>query len=162
MEEPKPADPVAAAKTILDAMLGYLGFVVEVREDESSEEPALQVYTEEAERLVGRRGERLDDIQYLLNRLLQARIPGAPRVRLDVEHFRNMREDQFLERIRELADRVRTTGRPVKLQPLNAYYRRLVHQAFKDDPQVTTVSPNDTARVKRIALVRRSPTERSR
>ena len=100
-------------------------------------------------------GETLDDLQFLLNRLLQAKDRQAPRVIVDVEHYRTMQQDGFLREIRVLADQVRATGRPVQLEPMNSYDRRLVHNAFKDDPQVTTVSPHDDARLKRITLVRR-------
>ena len=74
---------------------------------------------------------------------------------VDVEHHRTMQQDGFLREIRALAEQVRITGRPVQLEPMNSYDRRLVHTAFKDDPQVMTVSPPDDARLKRITLARR-------
>ena len=74
---------------------------------------------------------------------------------VDVEHHRAMREDVFLKDIRALAEQVRATGKPVQLEPMNSYERRVVHGAFKDDPQVTTYSPPDDARLKRITLQRR-------
>ncbi len=141
-----------AAKEILDTMLGYLGFVAEVRRDEAAGEHALQVFTAEAALLIGRRGDRLDDIQYLVNTLLHSKLPGAPRVRVDVEHHRAMQEDKLLEGVRAVADRVRTTGRPAQLEPLNAYHRRLVHNAFVGDPDVETASPKVGGRLKRITL----------
>jgi len=136
-------------------MLGYLGFVVRVEPDANQPESGLQVFTEEANTLVGRRGDRLEDIQYLVNRLIQAHEPKAPRVRVDIEHYRSMKEDGMLEEIRGLAERVRASGRPIKLDPMNSYERRMVHSAFKDDPDVATWSPDDRGRLKRITLVRR-------
>ncbi len=153
----KTRQTIETAREILDSMLGYLGFVVDVRDDDSTGAPALQVYSEEGELLVGRHGERLDDMQYLLNRMLQSRIPDAPRVRVDVEHYRAMREDKLIERVRGLAERVRATGSPVTLNPMNAYYRRLVHNAFKDDPHVLTWSPKDNKRIKSIVVKLRNP-----
>lgn len=149
------ADPLEVAREILDTMLGYLGFVVDVRIEGTDGGRGLQVHTSEAELLVGRGGDRLDDIQYLLNRLLHVRLPDAPKVRVDVGHFRVMREDRMIEEIRSQAERVRTGGRPLKLQPMNAYYRRLVHNAFKDDPVLETWSPRDQSRLKRIVIRRR-------
>ena len=66
-----------------------------------------------------------------------------------------MREDAFLKDIRALAEQVRATGRPAQLEPMNSYDRRIVHNAFKDDPQVTTYSPPDDARLKQVTLLRR-------
>ena len=141
---------------LLDTMLGHLGYAFDIQESAGPDGVlTLQVYTAEAERLIGPGGRALDDLQLLLNRLLQARDRHAPRVIVDVEHYRTMQEDGFLREIRALAEQVRATGRAVQLEPMNSYDRRLVHNAFKDDPQVTTVSPSDDARLKRITLVRR-------
>ncbi len=141
---------------ILDTMLGHLGYAFDIQESTGPDGVlTLQVYTAESERLIGRGGQTLDDLQFLLNRLLQAKDRQAPRVVVDVEHYRTMQQDGFLREIRALAEQVRATGRPVQLEPMNSYDRRLVHNAFKDDPQVATFSPPDDARLKRITLVRR-------
>ena len=113
------------------------------------------MHTPEAARLVGPDGQTLEDLQFLLNRLLLARSPDAPRVTIDIEHHRAMKEDHLMQHVRAAADQVRQTGRPVQLEPMNSYDRRLVHQAFKDDPEVMSVSPNDDSRLKRITLQRR-------
>jgi spoIIIJ-associated protein len=62
-----------------------------------------------------------------------------------------------VQRDRELAERVRVTVRSLQLEPMNSYERRLVHNAFKDDPDVATWSPSDSARIKQITLVKRQP-----
>lgn len=143
-------------KEILDDLLGLLGFVVTIEEAGTPEAPVLQVHTPEAARLVGPEGQTLEDLQFLLNRLLLAKSPDAPRVTIDVEHHRAMKEDHLMQRVRAAADQVRQSGRPVQLEPMNSYDRRLVHQVFKDDPEVMSVSPNDDSRLKRITLQRRS------
>jgi spoIIIJ-associated protein len=144
------------AKEILDTMLGYLGFVVQIEETETPGGPCLQVFTGEAEALIGRDGERLDDIQYLLNRLAHKRDVDAPRVRVDVEHFRTMMEDELVQEAKHLAEGVKATGRPAKLKPLNSYFRRVVHNAFLEDPDITTWSPRDNARLKQVVIKRRN------
>ena len=143
-------------KELLDTMLGFLGFVAEIDEQTNeSGNQVLQIYTEESRRLIGRDGETLDAIQFLLNRLIQAKNKDAPKVTVDCEHYRSMREDRIVQRVRELAERVRITGRSLQLEPMNSYERRIVHNAFKDDPDVATWSPSDSARIKQITLVRR-------
>lgn len=143
------------ARQILDSILGYLGFVVTIEEDDGPDGPTLQILTEEADALIGRRGDTLEDMQYLVNRILQRRMPGAPRIRVDIEYYRTMREDKLVQRVRQLADRVRATGQPALLQPLNSYYRRIVHNTFVDDPDIQSVSAQGPGRFKRITLKRR-------
>ena len=143
-------------KELLDTILGYLGFVVEIQESRNeADNLVLQIYTEESRRLIGRDGETLEAIQFLLNRLLQTKDKDAAKVVVDCEHYRSMRDDRIVQRVRELAERVRITGRSLQLEPMNSYERRIVHNAFKDDPDVATWSPDDAARIKQITLLKR-------
>jgi spoIIIJ-associated protein len=145
-------------KELLDTMLGYLGFVVEIAESTNEAgNLVLQIYTEESRRLIGRDGATLEAIQFLLNRLIQSKDKNAEKVIVDCEHYRSMREDRIVQRVRELAERVRITGRSLQLEPMNSYERRIVHNAFKDDPDVATWSPSDSARIKQITLLKRQP-----
>ena len=143
-------------KELLDTILGYLGFVVQIEESQNEAgNPVLQIYTEESRRLIGRDGETLEAITFLLNRLMQSKNKEAGKVVVDCEHYRSMREDRIVQRVRELAERVRITGRSLQLEPMNSYERRLIHNAFKDDPEVATWSPSDSARIKQITLLKR-------
>ncbi len=137
---------------LLDTLLGYLGFVTEIEEIETPAGLRLLVHTGEAERLIGHQGETMEHIQFLLNRLLQAEDMSAPKVTVDVEHYRAMREDELVSRAKHLAEGVRRTGLPVQLEPMNSYQRHLIHDAFKEDPDVLTVSTGEDARLKRITL----------
>ena len=139
----------------LDTMLGLLGFICEIEETQDDYGVHLQVYSAEKDRLIGRNGELLEDIQLLLNRILQAKDKHAPKVQVDIEHYRSMRDDDLAQRVRQVAEIVRQTGRSYQLEPMNAYERRIVHNSFKDDPEVMTWSPPDDARLKRITLRRR-------
>jgi len=143
-------------KELLDTILGYLGFVVQIEEAKNEAGGlVLQIYTEESGRIIGRDGETLEAITFLLNRLIQSKDKEAPKVIVDCEHYRSMREDKIVQRVRELAERVRASGRPLQLEPMNSYERRIVHNAFKDDPDVATWSPDDSARIKQITLMKR-------
>ena len=145
-------------KELLDDILGFLGFVVEIQESQNEAgNIVLQIYTEESGRLIGRDGETLEAIQFLLNRLLQTKDKDAAKVVVDCEMYRSMREDRIVQRVRELAERVRITGRSLQLEPMNSYERRIVHNAFKDDPEIATWSPSDSARLKQITLLKRQP-----
>jgi spoIIIJ-associated protein len=142
---PQPAE-------ILDTLLGYLGFVATIELEDHEGTPVLQILTHEPERLVGRREEVMEDLQHLVNRILASQKPPGPRVIVDVQHHRAMRDDALIEKVRQLANVVRATGRPMQTLPLNSYDRRIVHNLFKDDPEITTSSPPDESRLKRITL----------
>jgi spoIIIJ-associated protein len=145
------------AKETLELMLGHLGLVFEVEEAEPSGRHVLNIHSREGGRLIGRDGHVLEDLQYLLNRILNRSEEGAPNVIIDVEGYRQKEKQDFLGRIRELADQVRQTGRPIALAPMNSFDRRLVHQAFAEDPDIITVSEEGSSRLKQITLTPRNP-----
>ena len=145
---------------ILDTLLGYLGFVAEVTEEQNDGNATLQILTNETDRLIGRHEEVMDDLQYLVNRILASQNPPGARIIVDVQHYRSMRDDALVAKVLQLASAVRASGRPMQTAPLNSYDRRIVHNAFKDDPELVTWSPPDDARVKRITI-RKRPVRRS-
>jgi len=75
---------------------------------------------------------------------------------VDVEGYRQKEKQDFLGRVRELADQVRRTGQPFVLAPMNSFDRRLVHQAFAEDPEIATQSEESSARLKQVTLTLRS------
>jgi spoIIIJ-associated protein len=137
---------------ILDTMLGHLGIAAKIDQEDGPGGPTLQIQSGDSRLIIGRNGERLDDLQYLVNRILRRQIPDAPRIKVDCEHYRSIREDKLAEEIRGIAERVKTTGRPFELRPLNAYYRRQVYGILADDPDVETRSPEGSERLKRITI----------
>jgi len=142
-------------REILDTILGHLGFFVRIEEQEIDGHLILQIRTNEPARLIGHREERLESLQLLVNRILFAQDHQAKRVIVDVEHHRSMRDDAFLQRIRQLADAVRVHARPIETEPLNSYDRRLVHHVFRDDPNLVTESEEGDAKIKRIVIRKR-------
>jgi spoIIIJ-associated protein len=144
------------ARETLELMLGHLGLVFEVEELEPAGRHVLNIHSRESGRLIGRDGQTLEDLQYLLNRILNRNEEGAANVIVDVEGYRQKEKQDFLGRIREMAEEVRRTGQPLVLAPMNSFDRRLVHQAFADDPQIATHSDEGTARLKQVTLSLRS------
>lgn len=140
------------AHKILDSMLGKLGFEVEIEEQETEDGIALQVSSEDSKFLIGRHGERLDDIQYLVNRILQKHDEEAPRVKVDCDHYREQEEERLEEQARGLAEKAKESGKTMRMRPLNAYHRRIVHNALVDDEEVETTSPRGNDRLKRIEI----------
>ena len=143
---------VETATRILDTMLGHLGITATIEAQETQDGPCLQIHSTDSKTIIGRDGDRLDDLQYLVNRILRRQFPNAERIKVDCEHFRTIREDQMAAEIREIAERVKTTGKSHQLRPLNAYYRRMVHNILVDDPDIETHSPQGDDRLKRITI----------
>ncbi len=140
-----------AAEKILITMMGHLGFQIKVTREMDDGELTLQISSEDSKSIIGRNGDRLEDIQYLVNRVLQKHFPDAPRVKVDCDHYREEQEDNLMNKARELAEKVVKTGKSVRTRPLNAYYRRIVHHALEDS-SVETSSPRSAARYKRVEI----------
>jgi spoIIIJ-associated protein len=146
-----------SAKKILDTMLGHLGFTATLEIQQTDDGPAIQVMTHESELLIGKDGDRLDDFQYLVNRILRRHIPKAERIKVDCEHFRAMQEDKLNTEVKGIAERVRATGKAFRMRPLNAYYRRLVYNALLNEPDIESHSPEGDDRLKRIVIQLKTP-----
>ena len=131
-----PAQP----KETLEQLLRHLGFEATVEEHPYEDGLFLDVKTDESSRLIGRQGQTLTDLQYLLNRLLFQADETAPRVTVDVGGYRAQARDALIAKAKEAAEKVRRWGDVVELEPLNAFDRRIVHNALKDDPAVETHS----------------------
>ncbi len=90
--------------------------------------------------LIGRRGDTLLNLQYLVNLILNRRYPGDASVTIDVEHYRHRREEQLTELAMRMAERVKEHGNPITLEPMPASERRLVHLALAEDNELETNS----------------------
>lgn len=143
---------VESAAKVLDTMLGHLGFSANVEIQSSPEGPCLQIHSGESRALIGRDGDRLDDLQYLVNRIIRKHYPTAPRVKVDCEHYRSIQEDRLNQEVKSIAERVKSGGEPFQMRPLNAYYRRLVYNVLAGDPEIVCHSPDGEDRLKRITI----------
>jgi spoIIIJ-associated protein len=143
-------DTLDHARETLGAMLGSLGFAATVSADRATS--TLHVSSGDGPLLIGENGDRLEEIQHLLNRIVLDHDKTAPRVHIDIDGYRATRDCRLIEEAEEIASRVIATGRTVKLEPMNSYQRRLIHHHFKDHLAIATSSPADEARIKRISL----------
>jgi spoIIIJ-associated protein len=131
-----PAQP----KETLEIILAALGFPAAVEEHKMDDSVLLDVKTDDAGRLIGRQGQTLADLQYITNRLLFQQDANSPKVMVDVGGYRAQAREALAKKAKEAAEKVRRWGDAVELEPLNAFDRRIVHQALKDDPDVETHS----------------------
>ena len=118
----------------------------------------IDITGEDAGYFVGRRGQVLDSLQYLLLVMVTHDKPGTARVRihLDADGYRKRREESLKELARSLADQVRATGEEAVLEPLNALERRIVHTELQDDPDVETYSEGEDQNRHIVITSRRS------
>jgi spoIIIJ-associated protein len=93
--------------------------------------------------LIGRRGETLRSFQFLLNLLVSRKVQKWPQVVVDVGNYRQRRQESLEGLARRMAERVRQTGRPIMLEPMAAYERRIVHLALRDDASIYTESAGE-------------------
>ncbi len=93
--------------------------------------------------LIGRRGETLRSLQFMLNLLVSRRVQKWPQIVVDVGNYRQRRQESLEGLARRMAERVRQTGRPIMLEPMAAYERRIVHLALRDDKTIYTESSGE-------------------
>jgi spoIIIJ-associated protein len=141
-------------KAILEELLHRLGYDAQVQEQKHDDSLLLEVQTEDSGRLIGRQGQTLADLQYLLNRLVFQQDPQAPKVTVDVAGYRKQQEEALIQRAKEAAEKVRRWGDVVELEPMNAYDRRIVHTALRDDPDIETHSVEVAGSNKKVILLR--------
>ncbi len=142
---------VEGGQKVLVTLLNKLGLESEVSIEEAHEGACLQIHSEYGRYLIGRGGDRLDDMQYLVNRIVQKHLPDAPRIRIDCDRYREENEQRLIDTVTRLADAAKETGEQQKTKPLNAYHRRIVHNTLKEQG-VMTDSENTKARFKKITI----------
>lgn len=136
------------------SLLTPLGFEFSLTTEPYEDGISLLIDSADARFLIGDEGDRLDDLQYMVNRLVQAKWEDAPRVRVDCDSYRARAEAKLLRRARSRAERVLKTGKPLLMEKLNAYQRRLVHNELATIPGIITSSEETDSRFKRITISR--------
>jgi spoIIIJ-associated protein len=135
-----------------NSILSSLGFEFQLSTEPSDEGVCVMITSPDARFLIGEEGDRLDDLQYLVNRVVQAQWADAPRVRVDCDNYRARTEAKLLRRARSRAERVLQTGKPLLMEKLNAYQRRLVHNELAKIEGIATESEGTESRFKRITI----------
>ena len=93
--------------------------------------------------LIGKRGQTLDSLQYLTNRVANKMQDGYVRVKLDTEDYRRRRKQTLENLAKNIASKVKRTRRNVSLEPMNPYERRIIHSVLQSDPAVSTHSEGE-------------------
>ena len=105
--------------------------------------------------LIGKRGQTLDSLQYLANRVANKHQSGYVRVKLDTENYRARREETLKHLAKNIAHKVKRNRKPVSLEPMNPYERRIIHSALQSDPYVKTHSEGEEPYRKVVVTLKR-------
>ncbi len=133
------------AKDLLLALLGKMGVTAEVIARENEERVTLEVTGPETGLVIGKKGATLDALQYLVNKISSQGLPegaGKP-IQVDSEGYRDRRAEVLIELATKLAEKVRSTGRPVEMDPMSPSERRVVHVALANETDLETRSEGE-------------------
>ena len=137
-------ETIAACEKFLIDVLHAMDMEVKIS-SRIDEEGALEIVMDGKNMgiLIGKRGQTLDSLQYLTNRVANKTQDGYVRVKLDTEDYRRRRKETLENLAKNIAYKVKRTKKPVALEPMNPYERRIIHSALQADRYVTTHSEGE-------------------
>lgn len=142
-------DATGRAQEILEELLKYMGFKAEVKRekplaDENNGNPPAITFNitgdDDVGILIGRHGQTMSTLQYLLRIMIARQIQSPPSVTIDVDGYKQRRYESLKATAVRLAEQVKTRKTPFTLEPMPPFERRIIHVALADDPNVTTQS----------------------
>ncbi len=137
-------DYICEAKAFIEDILDNMKVKAELKIKEEDNIIKVSLSGQDMGILIGYRGETLDSLQYLISLVVnKGHETEYKRVVLDTENYRLKREETLKRLARRIADKVRKTGRFVKLEPMNPYERRIIHSALQNDIFVNTYSEGE-------------------
>ena len=133
------------AKEFLDKVFGAMNMAVNVDIKLIEEEKTMEINLsgDEMGLLIGKRGQTIDSLQYLVSLVVNKESKDYLRVKIDTENYRERRKKTLEELAKNIAYKVKRTKRAVSLEPMNPYERRIIHSALQDDKYVTTKSEGE-------------------
>ena len=147
-EVKKVADPEVAKKAVCDFLnevFDAMELEVTITTEYSEADNTINVDLAGPEMgiIIGKRGSTLDSLQYLTNLALNRRVDEYTRVKIDTEDYRRRRKDTLENLAKNMAYKVKRNKRPVSLEAMNPYERRVIHYALQNDEYVTTHSEGE-------------------
>ena len=136
-----------------------MGVQVAIRVTEEADHLSVAMMGDTLGILIGRRGDTLDALQYLVSLQVNKNREGYMRVSLDTENYRAKREEALTRLAQRMAARARKTGRKVTLEPMNPYERRVLHSALQNNPYVTTHSEGEEPYRRVVITLKSNPDE---
>ena len=126
---------------VFAAMKMNVSVDINYKEEEKSMD--IDLSGEEMGILIGKRGQTLDSLQYLVSLVINKKSEDYIRVKVDTENYRARRKETLENLAKNIAYKVKRTKRPVSLEPMNPFERRIIHSALQSDKYVTTHSEGE-------------------
>lgn len=138
-------DVEAAAKKFLADVFAAMKMTVEIhtKYNEALKTLDVDLSGDEMGVLIGKRGQTLDSLQYLISLIINKGTAEYIRVKVDTENYRQRRKETLENLAKNISYKVKRTRRPVSLEPMNPYERRIIHAALQNDKYVTTHSEGE-------------------
>jgi spoIIIJ-associated protein len=134
---------LADAKAILEAILAHFSTPATVQASWEEEQIKLDISTDGSGLLIGKRGQTLHSLQYIVNKIFNKQSSRKVHIVIDTENYRDRRRQALTEVALQLAGRAKKSGKPAISSPLSAYDRRIIHLALKDDQELRTKSKGE-------------------
>lgn len=133
------------AKEFLDKVFTAMGIDAKTEAAYNKEESIIEINIEGDEMgvLIGKRGQTLDSLQYLVSLVINKDSENYIKVKLDTENYRARRKETLENLAKNIANKVKRTRKPVSLEPMNPYERRIIHSALQNDKYVETYSEGE-------------------
>ena len=128
-------------KEVFEAM--DMTVVIDVKYDEEEKNMDIDLSGDDMGVLIGKRGQTLDSLQYLVSLVVNKESEDYIKVKVDTEDYRKRRKHTLENLAQNIAYKVKRTKRPVSLEPMNPYERRIIHSALQNDKYVTTHSEGE-------------------
>lgn len=128
----------------------------EITYNEEESELDIEIKGEEMGILIGKRGQTLDSLQYLTSLVVNKESEAYLKVKVDTENYRQRRKETLENLARNIASKVKRTRRPVTLEPMNSFERRIIHSALQGDKYVDTHSEGDEPFRKIVVTLKKS------
>jgi spoIIIJ-associated protein len=148
-------DPPEALQELLEEIVDALGIEVEVEVEEREGLLSGVIRGDDVGLFIGRRGQTIDAVQHLAQRIVFPDGPGGPRILIDADGYRERRAELLRDDADEAAEEAVRTGRAIVFDPLPSWERRIVHERLRDNAAVETHSEGDEP--DRYVVVSRAP-----
>lgn len=146
-------------KDVFEAM--NMAVVVDVKYDEENKNIDIELSGDEMGVLIGKRGQTLDSLQYIISLVVNKESDSYIRIKVDTENYRERRKATLENLAKNLAYKVKRTRRPVSLEPMNPYERRVIHSVLQNDRYVETHSEGEEPYRKVVITLKKDYRERS-
>ena len=136
-------NPEKTAKEFLREMFVAMGIIVNIETELKEKQLLINLSGSDMGILIGKRGQTLDSIQYLVNLVVNNGNAPYLSITLDTENYRQRRKETLESLAYNLAKKVKQTGKKVVLEPMNPYERRIIHSSLQNNKYVTTYSEGE-------------------